>query len=131
MDILDDKIQKEVDQRVKFKLDAFFTGMENRIRANTMSEFHLVMEGDHIGGRKAGAYKEAWEQVKSAFQKEVHMPVPRDDMYENVRVLAKREAVDMVMAWMDHKNMGKREWHRERHFFEKLIVRAVEKAQNF
>ncbi len=66
-------IENEVQKRVQFKLDAFFTGMENRIKHNEASAFSLVLAGNYRDGARAENYKDAWSHVKAAFIKEMNM----------------------------------------------------------
>ena len=124
-------MENEINKRVQFKLDAFFDGMENRIRHNELSAFSLVMNGNYKDGSKAENYKEAWSHVKAAFVKERDMTVPSERMYDEARDRARRRAVDMLFGQMELLNRGNREWRKDSRQGLSRILKAVEEAQKF
>lgn len=127
----EEEIQKEVEKRVQFKLDAFFTGMENRIKHNELSAFSLVLAGNYKDGSKAENYKEAWSHVKAAFIKERDMALPNDRMFNEAKDKARRRAVELLFDQMELLNRGKPEWRRERQVWLNRILMAIEEAQKF
>lgn len=125
-------IQKEIDQRVKFKMEQFFIGMENRIKHNKRSEFSLVLSGDYRNGEKAQNYKEAWEQVKQAFLKETNLPPLSEKMYENAKEQAHRKAADMLIHKLEEDNRGREHWQRgKQKHWTNFILKAIKTAQDF
>ena len=124
-------VENEVQKRVQFKLDAFFTGMENRIKHNEASEFSLVLAGNYRDGAKAENYKEAWSHVKAAFIKEMNMAVPNDRMYNKAKDDARRRAVDMLYGQMEVDNRGDAKWRKISRVWLNRILKAVDEAQKF
>jgi hypothetical protein len=68
-------IEKEIQARVDFKMNELLKAIENRANANWSIAFK-------IGSQKHSYYWEAFEQMKSMFQKELEMSYPYDRMSE-------------------------------------------------
>ena len=96
-----EEIEKEVNERLRFKLQELEDGMKNRLGHNKRSAFSMIFNGDPAGSQRAQHYAEAWEEVLDVFKKEKDMGVPQLHMYANKIAKAKNNYVDAIMLYMD------------------------------
>lgn len=101
MGMNEEEIEKEVNERLRFKLKELEDGIKNRLLHNTRSVFSLAICGDYSGSQKAQYYMEAWQEMLSVFNKEKSMCVPHPHMYVNKIIKAKNDYVDAIMLYMD------------------------------
>jgi hypothetical protein len=132
-------IEREVQERVAFKLNDIKDAINNNIRRCKHSQYHgitelnkgklsevmpsfLVMSNYRIG-------EESWTVLNELFKKETEMPVPYDEMYIRKKGIQKNEAVDEVMDRFDRMTRGMRIHPNQRHQFIKMLVNNIEKLQ--
>jgi hypothetical protein len=86
---MDINIEKEVEERVRFKMNEFLTSMENRCKI----EWNVAATTGHP---KHNYYLEAFSQMKGMFQKEIDMPTPYDNMSEIKRRDIRDKAIEKL-----------------------------------
>lgn len=96
-----EEIEKEVNERLRFKLQELQDGMKNRLLHNMMSTFSLALKKDYVGCQKVQHYAEAWKEMLDVFEKEKNMGLPETHMYANKIAVAKNKYVDELMKYMD------------------------------
>ena len=96
-----EEIEKEINERVKFKLQEIQDAMKNRLKYHHASAYSLAFNGDPSGSQRAMHYVDAWEELIEVFNKEKEMGVPLTHMYANKIAMAKNEYVDNLMLYMD------------------------------
>jgi hypothetical protein len=96
-----EEIEKELNERLRFKLQELEDGMKNRVRMNILSAFSLAFSGDHAGSQRVQHYAEAWKEMLSLFEKEKNMGLPSPHMYASKIAKAKNEYVDNLMVYME------------------------------
>ena len=123
--------EKEIQERVKFKLNDIWNGIKNRISANKSLSYSFALEGNGIKSESHRGKKETFEELYEIFQKEIKMPVPYDRMYEEKQKKLRDKVVNEIMRKYDfmHKNIG-REYHYKRQSFLEFIVKSIEESQN-
>lgn len=96
-----EEIEKEVNERLRFKLNELEDGIKNRLSHNKRSAFSMAINGDYAGSQRVQHYAEAWQEVLDVFKKEKDMGIPQPHMYATKIAKAKNEYVDVLMVYMD------------------------------
>jgi len=96
-----EEIEKEVNERLRFKLKELEDGIKNRLEHNKRSAFSLAFNKDYAGSQRVQHYVEAWQEMLEVFNKEKDMGVPQPHMYANKIAKAKNEYVEEFMIYMD------------------------------
>lgn len=111
------EIEAEVQARVEFKMNEFFTGVKNIVGWKYKQAFDMTQKSQYIW--------QAFEELEQMFRKEIKMPTPYDDMAKRRKWEAKEEAVKNITESLDLRGL--------RYYPDKIrvIAREVEKAQNF
>jgi len=120
----EEEIEKEVQARVKFKMNELLTGLDSRIRIAKNLEFQLVLNGDYNGGQKHQHYKEAYRVLKVMIQEELEMATPVNNMAETERREKRDKAINNIVDRLKIKGT------RDSHEIEKFLVQVIEKVQN-
>jgi len=111
------EIEREIQERVQFKLNELLTGLKNRVAFKYGQAFDMTLKSQYIW--------QAFEEVNEMFKKEAILPVPYDDMGRRKKWEAKEKAVENIMKTLDFK--GQHEYENKI----KIIVSEIEKAQNY
>lgn len=92
--------EEEINERVRFKLNDMWNAIDQAVKRNTVLAYELTLNGDIRGGQKAQHYREAFEQFKSIFDKEISMALPYDNLAELTKKGRRDVAVDSIMRLM-------------------------------
>lgn len=111
-------IEKEIQARVDFKMNELLTAIQNRADTNWAIAFK-------IGSQKHSYYWEAFEQMKSMFQKELEMSYPYDIMSELNRRKKKHDAVDKIMETFCQRGVG--DYYRK----ERQVAMIIDECQEW
>jgi len=134
-----EEIEREVQERVAFKLNDIKDAINNNIRRCKHSQYHGITELKK--GKLAEVIpaflvhsnyrieEESWTVLNELFKKEIDMPVPYDEMYIRKKGLQKNEAVDNIMDRFDRMTRGMRINPGQRHSFVNMLVSNIEKIQ--
>lgn len=85
----EEKIEKEVQARVDFKINEILKGVENQANLNWQIVFNN-------GNPKYSNYWEAFSQLKSMIKNEIDLPTPYNEMYEIKYREIRDEYVDIL-----------------------------------
>ena len=118
-----EEIEKEVRERVDFKLNDINDIINNHLRRCVM----LMTDPMHRRLEKMMRGK-IFKEVKEAFQKEKDMPTPYNEMYVERKRKQKNEAVDNVMERFEKLSRGRIDPRQEEAFL-RMLVNNIEKAQ--
>ena len=129
-------IEKEIQERVSFKLNDIRTSINNTIKRLTIGSYHDVHTLDSKGlaeyiGRHVPNQRvteESWKTLNAMFKKEVEMPVPFDDMHERKLNLNRDESLSKIMNRFDELTRGAIN-NNQRHSFLKMMISEIEKIQ--
>ena len=113
-----ENIEKEIQARVEFKLREILEAVKNTSNANWNN-------AANTGSPKYAHYWEAFEQFKEILLKEVNLSPPIDEMAEKNKRDRRDKAVDKIM------NKVAKRGDRDYYFKEKIVVLAIESAQNW
>lgn len=94
------KVEEEIKERVKFKLNDIFTCIKQAINRNTKFAYDFTLSGDLNKGIKCQHYREAFEQLREIFEKETILSIPYDDMAIRAQKKQRNKAVDEIMNLM-------------------------------
>lgn len=118
-----EEIEKEVRERVNFKLNDINDVINNHLRRCEM----LITDPMHRRLEKM-MRKKVFKEVKEAFIKEKDMPTPCNEMYRDRKNKQKNKTVDNIMERFERLTRGKIHG-RERMQFLTMLVNNIEKAQ--
>lgn len=116
-------IEKEVRERVNFKLNDINDVINNRLRWTQL----LIGDSPHMRMEKM-MRKKILKEVKEIFDKEKNMPVPYNEMYLERKSKQKDIAVDNIVGRYEEMTRGTNAG-RNRFEFTKLVVRNIENSQ--
>lgn len=112
-----EQIEREVQERVNFKMNELLIGVENVAKLNWSAAFENMSQ-------KHSHYWEAFTQMRQMLIKEMEMSVPYDDMAEQKKRTRRDEAIDAIMKRFCQR--GERDYHHKEH----LLVSIIERVQN-
>lgn len=129
-------IEKEIQERVSFKLNDIRTSINNTIKRLTIGSYNDVYALDSKGlseyiGRRVPSQRvteESWETLNAMFKKEIEMPVPFDDMHERKLNLNRDESLSKIMNRFDELTRGVIN-NNQRNSFLKMMISEIEKIQ--
>ncbi len=123
--------EKEIMERVKFKLCEIFTAIENSIKRNKSLSYKFVLEGKIQKGTKTWNWNEAFQQLKQIFEKEASFGVPQERMFDmNIK---KNDCIDRIMKGIKEQNHYLSRYmsdHREEMRLQRAIAREIEQFGN-
>lgn len=99
-----DEQNKEVKAQVQFKMEQFRDWLENSSNWDKQNAFNPTLSVQKI--------KELWESsclkklILDAFNKEMSMSVPYDDLHVRGRTALKNDVIDQIIQRWEHKHMG-------------------------
>ena len=134
-----EEIEREVQERVNFKLNDIRDSINNHLKRSKWSQYHGIIELNknkllavipaHIAYSNYRITEESWTVLNEIFKKEIEMPVPYDEMYVEKNRKEKDIFVDDIMSDFDNMTRGMRISHGQRHRFVKMLVEKIETVQ--
>lgn len=83
-------IEAEIEERLDYKMSQILIALENRTKANWDHAFQY-------NSQKHCHYWEAFKEMRSMLLKEIELPVPYDNMAEQVKRKKRDIALDKIM----------------------------------
>lgn len=134
-----EEIEREVQERVNFKLNDIRDSINNHLRRSKWSQYCGIVELNkmelsgiipaQIAFSNYRITEESWTVLNEIFKKETEMPVPYDDMYEKRCGKEKDIFVDDVMSYFDDMTRGVRIDEGRKRSFVKMLVSKIERIQ--
>ena len=109
-------LEKEIQERVNFKINELLTAVENTAKAN----WNIAFQNN---SQKHSHYFEAFGQMKQMLIKEMQMATPYDDMAEQKRRKLRDKAIDKIMERFCKR--GETDYHQK----ERLLVSIIKKKK--
>jgi phosphoribosylaminoimidazole carboxylase (NCAIR synthetase) len=110
-------LKKEIQAQVEFKMNEFLTALKNRLSFKYQQAFDMTRESNEKW--------KAFDEISEMMKKEIHLPLPYDNIVEERKRKAKNKAVDKLVESLDLRGI------RDYEFKIKSIVSAIELAQEY
>jgi hypothetical protein len=134
-----EEIEREVQERVNFKLNDIKDSINNHLKRSKWSQYHGIVElnkmklsaiiPQHLVYSNYRITEESWTVLNEIFKKEIEMPVPYDEMYEKRCGKEKDEFIDKVMNDFEYMTRGMRIDEGRKRGFIKMLVSKIERIQ--
>jgi len=109
-------LEKEIQERVSFKMNELLTAVENTAKTN----WNIAFQSN---SQKHSHYFEAFGQMKQMLIKEMQMATPYDNMAEQKSRKLRDKAINKIMERFCKR--GEADYHQK----ERLLVSIIEDAQ--
>lgn len=123
-----EEIEREINERVKFKMNELKDSIRNRLATNRASAFSLILNNQIPEGVKTQHFAEAYQDFLEAFNKEVELATPTNEMHRNKVSNAKNNLTDELMVWFDNElKLTKQYTPSFRYRMQKMLANGMEK----
>lgn len=119
-------LEKEINERVKFKLNDILNAITQAINRNKQLSFIFCLNGDYAKTQKTQHYFEAFTQLKEIFEKEINMATPYNDMYLHKIREIKEDVITDLRRMIGSYLRGHQDYNRLEHIITQRIVKLVE-----